>query len=59
MTYDHIRPMSEAPIRLQVEVWPALLKAKATLTENGKDRDVTISASIVAFLLNWLKTAAR
>lgn len=45
----------EAPIKLAVELWPDRFKARATLTQNGKDRDVEVSAPIAAVLLQFLK----
>jgi hypothetical protein len=49
------RVEKEAPVKLSIELWPAKLKARATLTRDGKDRDVEISAPIAAVLLQFLK----
>ncbi len=50
-----IKPETPAPLKLTVELWPARLKARATLTKDGKDRDVEVSSPIVAVLLGFLK----
>jgi hypothetical protein len=46
---------TEAPVKLAVELWPSRLKARATLTKDGKTRDVEISAPIAAGLIAFLK----
>lgn len=55
MIFGGLKKESEAPVKLEVELWPARLKARATLTRNGTSRDVEVSAPIAAILLNFLK----
>lgn len=46
---------TEAPLKLSIELWPSRLKARATLTKDGRERDVEVSAPIAAVLLQFLK----
>jgi hypothetical protein len=50
-------PLVSAPWKLEVEIWPDMPQAKATLTQNGKSRDITISAPILSLVLGWLRSA--
>jgi hypothetical protein len=50
-------PIKQAPWELKVEIWPEIPQAKATLMQNGKSRDITISAPILQLVLGWLKAA--
>lgn len=47
----------EAPIRVSLEIWPDIPKARAAITENGKTRDIEIASSMaLSMVLNYLKS---
>ncbi len=51
----NLKRETEAPLKLAIELWPSRLKARATLTKDGRDRDVEVSSPIVAVLVQFLK----
>jgi hypothetical protein len=44
----------EAPIVVKLELWPDELKAKGTLTDRGRTRDLEIASPVLLLILNWL-----
>ncbi|HXT00372.1 MAG TPA: hypothetical protein VN915_06830 [Elusimicrobiota bacterium] len=45
-----------APLRVELDAWPKLLRARCVITERGKRRELTLDGSLVAILLNYLST---
>lgn len=46
-----------APLRVVVEAWPAQARARASLTENGKTRDVEVSSLVLSMILAAVRNA--
>jgi hypothetical protein len=56
LVFGFPRVEKEAPVKLSIELWPAKLKARATLAREGHpDRDVEVSSPIAAVLIQFLK----
>lgn len=49
------RVETDAPIQLRAELWPRRMKARLTLTQDGREQDLELSAPVVAALLAFLR----
>jgi len=46
-----------APLQVKLELWPAAFRGRATVTKDGKYRDIEISATYMPAIVNFLKLA--
>jgi len=47
----------EAPLKIMLEAWPLQARARASLTENGKTRDIEISSLVLSMILGAVRNA--
>jgi len=50
------KEIEAAPMGLNIEIWPDKMRARATLTQHGKSRDIEISIPIIRMILMALKS---
>jgi hypothetical protein len=53
--YNPFAAEKEAPVKLALELWPGRLKARATLTQDGKERDIEVSMPVAAAIISFVK----
>lgn len=53
------KPVVEAPapLKVELELWPEQFRGRATVTRQGKRRDVEITAPYMKLALNLLRLA--
>lgn len=43
------------PIKVVLELWPHRLGGRVTVYKDGKQRDIAVSAPLLAVLIGWAK----